>query len=64
MDERIDWTKMWNDFDDWIDNERSKTSKCKTCDNINHVEPDWEEQQDKIERLVNAQVQEILKTKT
>jgi len=60
--ETINWKKMWTKFDAWLDNPDGK-SPCRTCGNLEHKFPDWEDQQRKIKQLVNDQVREILKNK-
>lgn len=51
---KINWQKVWLAFDQWTESRDSKT--CKTCHHTTHEYPDWDEQQRKIERLVNAQM--------
>jgi hypothetical protein len=58
METKIDWKKVWIKFDEWIST-KGKSTRCKTCDHSESNFPDWEEQQRKIQQLVNAQVREL-----
>lgn len=63
MRKTIDWNKVWNEFNTWFNTQRKPP--CKTCGQRNLLDhPEWEDQQDKIQKLVNAQVREIAKKKT
>lgn len=64
MKKTIDWKKLWDDFNSWMDNPKSK-SPCKTCGHTESkwLDREWEEQQVKIQQLINAQVREIVKKK-
>jgi hypothetical protein len=55
----IDWKKLWDDFDDWIEEASRNVPRCETCDHriIEEDDPDeWENQQVKIEELINDQL--------
>lgn len=61
----IDWGRVWTDFDYWMDHP-PKEEPCKTCGYAepSHLcNPDWEDQQEKIEQLVNIQFELIGVTK-
>ena len=64
MRKTIDWKKIWNKLDDWWQNSLRNKMSCKTCGHVKSLEIDWDEQQAKIQQLVNAQVREIVKNKT
>lgn len=53
---KINWTKLWEEYDLWWDNCKSK--RCKTCRHILGDYPEWEDQAEKIEQLVNEQMKE------
>lgn len=56
----IDWKKLWNDFDKWY-NKKVEPRRCTKCKQNRYNEPEWDEQQHKIKRLVNAQVRKSMK---
>lgn len=62
MEMKIDWKRIWEKFDIQIENRKSK--KCRTCGHTDYNFSDWEDQQRKIQQLVNAQVRELVKKKT
>ncbi len=64
MRKTIDWNKLWNDFDEWFTSERNSSKVCKTCNHREFIEPEWEDQQNKIQQLVSAQILEIVKKKS
>ena len=49
---------MWGDFDSWME-KRERPTTCKECDHKTFNEPEWDEQQVKIQRLINAEVRKI-----
>ncbi len=59
MRKRINWKKIWDDFDMWLD-ELTDCPGCKTCGNSEHRFPKWEVQQEKIKELVNSQMKEVV----
>lgn len=62
MDMKINWPKIWEDFNEWLDR-KERVTVCKSCTHRSHNTPDWEDQQCKIQRLVNDQVREIVQKK-
>lgn len=50
----VNWEKLWQDFNDWCDLPR-RTS-CKTCGHVDLNDPEWPDQQDQIEKLVEEQL--------
>lgn len=58
MTETIDWNKLWNDFDKWY-NKKVKPQRCTKCKYNKYNEPEWDEQQRQIQRLINAQVRKL-----
>ncbi len=59
----IKWIKLWGDFDEWLC-KLEDTEVCKSCGSHEGCFPDWEDQKDKIQELVDAQVREVMKNKT
>ncbi len=57
MRKTIDWEKIWSKFDDWW---QMSSSGPGNCGMFIH----WDEQQAKIQQLVNDQVREIMEKKT
>lgn len=62
MRQQIDWQKIWAEFDVWLD-KKQQPILCKCCDRRKFPDVDWEEQQCKIKRLINAQVREVIAKK-
>ena len=58
----IDWEKVWDELDDWY-REESKDKQCPTCKHIEKDPPEWEEQQQQIEKIVNKILNPILTRK-
>ena len=58
---KINWEKLWIDFDEWANNPPTET--CKTCKHTPFNEYDWFDQQRKIEQLVAAQLRKRLSIK-
>lgn len=58
----IDWKKLWHDYNIWWE-KQCQPKTCRSCKKKDFNEPEWDEQQNKIARLVNAQVRKILKMK-
>lgn len=54
---KIDWKRIWSDFHDWL-NELEIV--CEHCGSSDDCYPDWDEQEMKIQELVNAQIQEMI----
>ena len=55
----FDWDQMWEDFQLWFSacEAAAAHNRCTECGGrSNHTSPSWEEQQDKIEELVEAEV--------
>ena len=50
----IDWPWLWIHFNEWIQREEER-HRCKKCGR-HGGEPEWDEQQDKIMKLVEAQI--------
>ena len=46
---KINWKKVWKDFDKWLDKYRNECPHCK------HIEdsPEWDLQQAAIQRIIN-----------
>jgi len=59
MVNKINWNKLWGDFDLWIE-KKEQSKVCSTCNHRNFDTPGWDEQQTKIKQLVNSQVRELL----
>ena len=55
---KISWKKIWDDYDIWVC-ERADEPKCATCGEVKDQFPTWEQQQEKIKELVNAQLVQI-----
>lgn len=55
---KINWKKVWRDLEKWIQEREASAERCNCCGrrNVMEVFPEWEEQQDKIQELVNQQV--------
>ena len=53
---RIDWQQLWDEFDDWAQEDRSK--HCGKCGHTERNYPEWEDQQKKIEKLVSRALKE------
>lgn len=58
MSKKINWKEIWSDFDKWIDNH--KRPCCDKCGKINYNHPEWEDQQKKIQQLVNKKIRIVL----
>lgn len=58
----IDWGKVWFDFNSWIC-KLENTKACEHCGSRKNCFPDWDDQEAKIQELVDAQVREIIKKK-
>lgn len=56
---KIDWKRIWSDFNDWFCG-LENMEKCDHCGSNNNCSPDWDEQEIKIQELVNGQVQEMI----
>ena len=52
---RLNWKKIWNDLDEWVV-KFEEASKCGHCKRKYSDFPTWNDQQDKIEELVKAQI--------
>lgn len=63
MAQTIDWKKIWDDFEYWLC-KMEDTGRCESCGGSKYCFPDWDEQKDKIQELVDGQVREILEKKT
>lgn len=50
---KIDWDKVWNNFEKWI---QSREDSCSFCGHSLINYPDWEEQQGRIQQIVNRQL--------
>lgn len=63
MGKKIDWEKVWEDFETWITNP-AKPKTCASCGNTKprYKDKEWEEQQAKIQKLVNAQIRKIARS--
>lgn len=55
----IDWEKLWNDFDRWY-SKKVKPQKCTKCKRNHYKDPEWDEQQNKIKMLTNAQIRKSI----
>ena len=51
---RIDWDKVWNNFEKWMV-KREENGLCFDCGHMTDF-PDWEEQQKRIQQIVNRQL--------
>jgi len=51
---RIDWERVWKGFERWLKNREDGV--CSKCNHMLSDYPDWEEQQKKIQQLVNNQL--------
>lgn len=51
---KIDWEKIWKKFNNWIDRRDAPT--CPKCGCSNYNYPEWDEQQKKIQQLINKQL--------
>lgn len=51
----IDWKKVWKDFEVWFQ-DKDKVKHCKHCRTYISKAPSWEQQQKKIQQLVNKQL--------
>lgn len=54
---KVDWKKVWDDFDEWLE-KKERPIKCSKCHHHDYNTPEWEEQQTKIKKLVNAQLKD------
>ncbi len=63
MRKTIDWEKLWNDFENWI-TEQEDIPSCETCGSSIYCFPSWEDQKEKIQQLIDAQVREIVQKKS
>lgn len=52
---KINWEKVWNDLDKWFN---KNGEKCGECGHVDYFDPEWKEQTEKIETLVNAQIKD------
>lgn len=57
MMKKINWARVWDEFSDWLC-ELENTKACEHCGSHTGCFPDWDDQQVKIQKLVNAQVRE------
>lgn len=57
----INWKKVWDEFGTWFMEESTKRNTCTKCNNIESCSPDWEEQERKIQKLVNIEVRKLTK---
>ena len=60
MSIKINWEKIWEDFETWMVKKEEANKRCSSCHHKSYDHPEWEEQQDKIKRLVNIQVRELI----
>ena len=60
---QINWKKLLDDFEVWLAKAADRP-RCKSCSNMSHNYPDWEDQQKEIQQLANAQVLELKNKKT
>ena len=51
MSEKATWQKLWEEFDDWFQ-EAEKPHRCSKCGQRTREPPDWEDQKQKIAKLV------------
>ena len=58
---KLPWADIWDTFDEWMDENRSLY--CKKCGQMERPCPDWGDQQEKIEELVEAHVLRMCKRK-
>ncbi len=54
----VNWKKIWDDFEDWMD--EFDRSYCEACGHKDSIDPDWENQQEKIKELIDTQVKEFV----
>lgn len=62
---KADWNWVWTQYDKWWEGNQSED--CETCKQLVSYTPDWDEQQYKIQELVNKRLKhktEILTKKT
>ena len=59
----VDWKKLWCDFSEWL-SELEDIPGCKECGSMNSCFPEWDEQEAKIQKLVDAQVRKLVEKKT
>ncbi len=50
---KIDWDKLWDEFDEWCEPEEDR---CKMCFRSENIYKEWDEQQEKIQKLVEKQL--------
>lgn len=63
MRKTVNWKKIWNDFDVWL-KDAEKRESCKTCGLTDYRDTtEWKDWQDQIQKLVDAQVREIMEKK-
>ena len=55
MANALDWAKVWADVDEWYQAAHKK-ERCKHCGHLDHYYPDWDDQQNAIEKMVNKQL--------
>lgn len=63
MGKTINWKELWNDFENWL-TEQEDSPICETCKTCTPCFPSWDDQQEKIKQLVNAQIRKIVKNKS
>lgn len=63
MARKIDWKRIWIDFEDWL-SKLENTGQCEHCGSNKNCFPEWDEQENKIQELADGQVREILEKKT
>jgi len=55
----IDWKEIWMKHEEWF-NEASKSKYCKLCGWSHSDPPEWSEQEEKIEKLVEEHIRKRL----
>lgn len=53
---KIDWEKVWKDYNDWFEQFGHKF--CKKCKHRLYDYSEWDVQQKKIQQLVNKQLKD------
>jgi len=51
---KVDWIKLWKAFNSWIS--KREECPCPKCGASKYRYPEWDEQQKKIQQLVNEQL--------
>ena len=62
MGKKVDWDNVWSEFCAWL-SKLEDIPNCSTCNGSMGKFPEWDEQEKKIQEIVDAQVSKIIADK-